>query len=129
MDGLTVAQTEYDRELKARRDAEAEVTRLRVLLSGQAVRLTAISGESKRQEVHKQLARELSDKMSTLERDLSKLKVERGLKAFGMKEEDVDKAADIAVSNPYWNPREVEREAVRELIRRAWVGEDARSDL
>ena len=34
MDGLTVAQTEYDRELKARRDAEAEVTRLRVLLSG-----------------------------------------------------------------------------------------------
>ncbi|KAH8878953.1 putative maleylacetate reductase [Thozetella sp. PMI_491] len=60
---------------------------------------------------------------------LGKLKVERGLKAFGMKEEDIDKAADIAVSNPYWNPREVERTAVRELIRRAWAGEDARSDL
>ena len=79
MDGLTVAQTEYDRELKARRDAEAEVTRLRVLLSGQAVRLTAITGDTKRQEAQKQLARELSDKMSTLERDLSKLKVERDM--------------------------------------------------
>ena len=53
MDGLTVAQTEYDRELKARRDAEAEVTRLRVLLYGQAVRLTAITGDTKRQEAQK----------------------------------------------------------------------------
>ena len=79
MDGLTVAQTEYDRELKARRDAEAEVTRLRVLLSGQAVRLTAITGDSKRQEAQKQLAQEMSDQMSTLERDLSKLKVERDM--------------------------------------------------
>ena len=60
---------------------------------------------------------------------LAKLKVQRGLKAFGMKESDIDKAADIAVSNPYWNPREIERTAVRELIRRAWAGEDARSDL
>ncbi|KAI0820004.1 RhoGAP-domain-containing protein [Trametes gibbosa] len=79
MDGLTVAQTEYDRELKARRDAEAEVTRLRVLLSGQAARLTAISGESKRQEAQKQLSRELTDNLSLLERDLSKLKVERDM--------------------------------------------------
>lgn len=79
MDGLTVAQTEYDRELKARRDAEAEVTRLRVLLSGQAVRLSAISGESKRHEAQKQLSQELSDNLSTLERSLSKLKVERDM--------------------------------------------------
>lgn len=60
---------------------------------------------------------------------LSKLKVERGLKAYGMKESDIDEAADIAVSKPYWNPRDVERSAVRELIRRAWAGEEARSDL
>ncbi|RDX47917.1 RhoGAP-domain-containing protein [Lentinus brumalis] len=79
IDGLTVAQTEYDRELKARRDAEAEVTRLRVLLSGQAVRLTAINGESKRQEAQKQLSREMNDQLSSLERDLSRLKVERDM--------------------------------------------------
>jgi alcohol dehydrogenase class IV len=60
---------------------------------------------------------------------LAKLKVKRGLKDYGFKEEDIDKAADIAVSNPYWNPREIERDGIRELIRRVWVGEDARADL
>lgn len=60
---------------------------------------------------------------------LDKLGVERSLAAFGMKEADVDKAADIAVSNPYWNPRPVERAPVRELIRRVWAGEPARADL
>ncbi|OKL56672.1 hypothetical protein UA08_08318 [Talaromyces atroroseus] len=60
---------------------------------------------------------------------LLKLKVKRGLKDFGMKEEDIDKAADIAVSNPYWNPREIERAPIRELIRRVWAGEPARADL
>ncbi|KAI8656168.1 Fe-ADH domain-containing protein [Fusarium keratoplasticum] len=60
---------------------------------------------------------------------LGKIKVERSLKALGMKESDVDKAADIAISKPYWNPREVERMAIREVIRRAWAGEDARADL
>ncbi|OBZ70688.1 putative Rho-type GTPase-activating protein 3 [Grifola frondosa] len=79
MDGLTVAQTEYDRELKARRDAEAEVTRLRVLLSGQAVRLTAISGDTKRQEAQRQLSRELRDNLSSLEKDVSKLKAMRDM--------------------------------------------------
>ncbi|KAF7590466.1 hypothetical protein BBP40_002810 [Aspergillus hancockii] len=60
---------------------------------------------------------------------LTKLKVKRGLKYFGMKEEDIDKVADIAVSNPYWNPREIERAPIRELIRRVWAGEPARVDL
>ncbi|KAI0072664.1 RhoGAP-domain-containing protein [Panus rudis PR-1116 ss-1] len=79
MNGLSVAQTEYDKELRARRDAEAEVTRLRVLLSGQAVKLTAISGEARRQEAQKALSRELSDNLSSLERDLSKLRTERDM--------------------------------------------------
>ena len=60
---------------------------------------------------------------------LAKLPVKRAARDFGMKEEDVDKAADIAVSNPYWNPRAIEREPIRELIRRVWAGEDARGDL
>ncbi|MCJ1317436.1 hypothetical protein MMC15_002760 [Xylographa vitiligo] len=60
---------------------------------------------------------------------LTKLKVKRGLKDFGMKEADIDKAADLAVSNPYWNPREIEKGPIRELIRRCWAGEKARADL
>lgn len=60
---------------------------------------------------------------------LTKLKVKRGAKDFGMKEEDIDKAADIAVGNPYWNPREIQRAPIRELIRRVWAGEPAKADL
>ena len=60
---------------------------------------------------------------------LAKLKVKRGLKEFGMKEEDIDKATEIAISNPYWNPREIESGPLRELIRRCWAGEDARADF
>lgn len=60
---------------------------------------------------------------------LAKTNAPRSLKDFGMKESDIDKAADIAVSNAYWNPREIERDLIRELIRRAWAGEDARPDL
>jgi alcohol dehydrogenase class IV len=60
---------------------------------------------------------------------LEKLGVERALKAYGMKEEDIDKAADLAVANPYANPRKVVREEIREVIRRAWAGEPAKQDL
>lgn len=60
---------------------------------------------------------------------LTKLKVKRGLKEFGMKEEDVEKAVEIAAANPYWNPREIARGPLRETIRRCWAGEEARADL
>ncbi|KAG7286735.1 hypothetical protein NEMBOFW57_009047 [Staphylotrichum longicolle] len=60
---------------------------------------------------------------------LNQLRVERALKTFGMKEEDVDKAAAIAMENRYSNPREVDQEKLRELIRRAWAGEPAKTDL
>lgn len=48
---------------------------------------------------------------------------ERALKGLGMAENDIDRAADLAVQNPYWNPRPVERAAIRELIAAAWAGE------
>jgi alcohol dehydrogenase class IV len=44
------------------------------------------------------------------------------LRALGMLEADLDRAADIAVSNPYWNPRPIERAAIRALLQRAWEG-------
>lgn len=59
---------------------------------------------------------------------LRRLQVKRGLKDFGFKEEDIDRAAEIAVENPYWNPRTIEKEPIRELLRRAWAGEEARVD-
>ena len=44
------------------------------------------------------------------------------LAALGMKRTDLDEAADIAVQNPYYNPRPVTREGVRALLQDAWEG-------
>jgi alcohol dehydrogenase class IV len=47
------------------------------------------------------------------------------LKAIGMREADLDRAAELAVSNPYWNPRPfgaAERDAIRALLQRAFDG-------
>ena len=51
----------------------------------------------------------------------------RSLRDLGMSEGGINHAADIAMSNPYWNPRPLERGAIRELIARAWAGERPRS--
>jgi maleylacetate reductase len=47
----------------------------------------------------------------------------QSLQAIGMPESGIDQAADLAVTNPYWNPRPIERTAIRDLIARAWRGE------
>ncbi|KAH6685498.1 putative maleylacetate reductase [Plectosphaerella plurivora] len=60
---------------------------------------------------------------------LNRLGVKRDLKSYGFREEDIPKAVDIALSNPYWNPRPLERKALEGLMRRAWAGEDAKADL
>jgi maleylacetate reductase len=44
------------------------------------------------------------------------------LKDIGMRAEDVAKAAEIASSNPYWNPRPIEREAIHALLQDAFDG-------
>ena len=45
------------------------------------------------------------------------------LRDLGLKEADLDRAAEIATRNPYWNPRPVERDALRRLLAAAWAGE------
>ena len=60
---------------------------------------------------------------------LEKLGVGRALQSYGLKEGDLEKAAMIAVKNPYANPRPVEKEKIQKLLRRAWAGEAARADL
>lgn len=46
----------------------------------------------------------------------------QSLKELGFAEADLDMAADLAVQPPYWNPQPIEREAMRELLQRAWSG-------
>ncbi|KAK9452826.1 hypothetical protein V1511DRAFT_506505 [Dipodascopsis uninucleata] len=59
---------------------------------------------------------------------IDKIQFRKGLKDFGMKESDIDKATSIALSNPYWNPRAIEENGIRELISRAWSGVPAKSN-
>ncbi|KAG8960163.1 hypothetical protein FRC03_006993 [Tulasnella sp. 419] len=97
--GMSVAQGEYHKEVAARRDAEAEVTRLRVQLSGQAARLTAMSAEDRRRDLMEQMSRDLSANLSGLEKDVSKLQVERDL-ALAEVEELSGKAGSPVLNSP-----------------------------
>jgi alcohol dehydrogenase class IV len=47
----------------------------------------------------------------------------RALRDIGMPESGIAQAAELAVRNPYPNPRPIEREAIESMIRRAWAGE------
>jgi len=44
------------------------------------------------------------------------------LAAIGMREADLDRAADLALKNPYPNPRPLERAAIRALLQSAYDG-------
>jgi alcohol dehydrogenase class IV len=55
--------------------------------------------------------------------DLSrKLGAPTSLAAIGMTAAGIDKAADLAVKNPYWNPRPIDRESIYRLIDNAYHG-------
>lgn len=45
-----------------------------------------------------------------------------GLGTLGMPEEGIEKATTLALANAYWNPRSLERDAIRDLIARAHAG-------
>jgi maleylacetate reductase len=51
-----------------------------------------------------------------------RLDAKLALRDIGMPESGIDKAAELAVTNPYWNPRPLERGAIRDLIAHAWSG-------
>jgi maleylacetate reductase len=46
----------------------------------------------------------------------------RALRDLGMPESGIDRAVDLALANPYWNPRPLEREALRACVAAAWAG-------
>jgi maleylacetate reductase len=52
------------------------------------------------------------------------LGIPAGLREIGMKERDLDRAVEIALANPYWNPRAIEAVPLRAMLQRAWEGID-----
>ena len=51
-----------------------------------------------------------------------KLGAPTNLQSLGVTESDLDKVADLAVQNPYWNPVAIERQAIRALLQDAYDG-------
>jgi alcohol dehydrogenase class IV len=55
--------------------------------------------------------------------DLAKsLGAPTSLRELGMPEEGLDRVVELAIANPYWNPRPLEREPMRRLLDDAWHG-------
>lgn len=48
--------------------------------------------------------------------------VPTALRDIGMREADIEVALERALANPYWNPRQIEREPLRALIQAAYAG-------
>jgi maleylacetate reductase len=53
---------------------------------------------------------------------MQKTAVKKTLQEFGLTESDLEKAADLAVKNPYYSPRPVTREGVLEMLHAAYEG-------
>ena len=53
---------------------------------------------------------------------IGKIGAPRALKDIGMPADGLDKAADLALTNRYWNPRELERPGIRALLQNAYDG-------
>ncbi len=51
-----------------------------------------------------------------------RLGVPQSLRDLGMPQEGIERAADLALRTPYWNPRPLDPAAIRDLIAGAWAG-------
>jgi maleylacetate reductase len=71
-----------------------------------------------------QLARAIGDSNPT--RGLHELACRLGaplsLRELGMEELDIERVADLAAQNPYWNPRSFGRDDIKGILTRAWAG-------
>ena len=52
-----------------------------------------------------------------------KMNAPTALRDLGLKEEDLDRVADLATTRPYPNPQPVTREDIRALLQAAWAGD------
>lgn len=50
------------------------------------------------------------------------------LQSIGMHEDDLERAADLATANPYWNPRPIERGPILRLLQNAFCGSQPKID-
>jgi maleylacetate reductase len=41
---------------------------------------------------------------------------------IGLLETDLERAAQIATEKPYWNPRDITKDAILNILKQAWAG-------
>ncbi|MEI9852467.1 MAG: maleylacetate reductase [Sphingomonas sp.] len=63
-----------------------------------------------------------SDPAAGLQALARQLGAPTALRDLGMPEDGLDHAAELAIRDPYWNPRPVTRHVIRELLQQAWQG-------
>jgi alcohol dehydrogenase class IV len=63
-----------------------------------------------------------SDAPTALHELAKRLAAPLALRDLGMREADLDRAAELIVAQPYWNPAPVDRAMIRDLLERAWRG-------
>jgi alcohol dehydrogenase class IV len=63
-----------------------------------------------------------ADAAAALYRLSQQLGIYKNLRDCGLSEADLDRASDLAAANPYWNPRPVERGAIRAMLQQAYEG-------
>jgi maleylacetate reductase len=64
------------------------------------------------------------DPAAALQELAGRLGAPRALRDLGMAEGDIGRIADLAVAQPYANPRPVTRSGIEALLRAAWAGEE-----
>lgn len=69
-------------------------------------------------------AMETDDPVAALRAIARRFGAAMSLEALGMPRDGLRKAADLAVENPYWNPRPVERDAILNLLEDAYSGRE-----
>jgi alcohol dehydrogenase class IV len=69
------------------------------------------------------------DAIKGIERLLDRLEIKRALSVYGMRESDIPKAAAIAVTSQYSNPRAIDEESISKLLQHAWYGRPASREI
>lgn len=72
------------------------------------------------------LGTEVEDVAGSLFDLIQSLNAPTSLAEIGMKEEDLDEAAENVTKNPYYNPRPIDKAAIRQLLECAYKGERPR---
>lgn len=75
-EGFSMAREEYDKEVAARREAEARMDVLRTQLTEQALTLAAVDKEQKTAEALKRQSNDLRSSVVGMEKQISQLKAE-----------------------------------------------------